>query len=144
MATGSTNAGAAPEMGVEATSQAAASNATPITKSGRHLKVVRTIKQTWLDEYLNLRLEKEALENKLKEVEGMLDDKSDVLCAYWKFGIRPEKGPLTGEVKVRTGRRQVKKEQIIDTYGKEAYAKLLNEATKSPDKEYFEVMKRIG
>lgn len=120
------------------------STASPITKSGRYLKVVRTIKQAWLDEYLNLRLEREALKAKLNEVEGKLEDKSEVLCAYYKYGIRPEKGPLTGEVKVKSGRRQVTKDQIIDVYGKEAYAKLLNDAKRSEDKEYFEVMKRIG
>lgn len=113
------------------------------TKNGRHLRAVRTIKQTWLDEYLNLKLEKDALEAKLKQVVGQIEDKSDVLCAYFKVGIRPEKGPLTGEVKVRGGRRSVTKEQLIDVYGKAAYADLLNNAKKSDDKEYFEVLKRI-
>lgn len=111
-------------------------------RNGRHLKAVKSIPQQWLADLLSLQLEKQALARRVAENKAILEEKSDILCAYFKLGIRPEKGPLTGQIAIQKGRRQVTKDIIINTYGEPAYQELL--AKYIPvDKEYFDVTKRI-
>lgn len=124
----------------------AANAATPAASASepkRGLKAVKTIKQAWLAAYLDKKLEKQALADRLAKLSREIDEQSDILCEYFKRGILPEKGDLTGEVKVRTGRRQVTKEQLVARFGAPMYEDLLAEAKKSPDKEYFDVTKRV-
>lgn len=127
--------------GTGATAQAAPMTARVI----RHLRPVKSIKQTQLSEYLNLVMEKTALKARLAELEPDLEAYSLMLCEYIKQGIPIEKGPLVGRVKIIVGRRvPAYKEWIETNHGKETVEQILADTPKGKDKETFEVMKRLG